>query len=111
MVAWGREPVSIGNDYSVVSTGTEGSTVQPIGKSLIGKARERARWASRSGWLLSSASPVSACMMPPTLLNILREAGLEARTCGPLESDIEDIERIEQMGRTEHAVIIEGPKP
>ena len=47
----------------------------------------------------------------PALLAVLCESGFHAESRRPFDSAIEDIERIEQVGRTEHAAIVEGCKP
>ncbi len=44
------------------------------------------------------------------LLAVMEELGLEARVCGPFDSAIPDIRDIEQAGRCERAVIVEGRK-
>jgi SAM-dependent methyltransferase len=44
------------------------------------------------------------------LLEILGEAGFDAASKAPFESDIGDIRNIELQGRTEHAIIVEGRK-
>jgi SAM-dependent methyltransferase len=45
-----------------------------------------------------------------TLIECLREIGFDAMLMEPFESAIGDIEKIEQRGRTEHAVIVEAHK-
>ena len=44
------------------------------------------------------------------LLEIVNEAGFNAVCKGAFDSDIDDIRQVEQQGRTENAVIIEGRK-
>ena len=46
----------------------------------------------------------------PTLVAILQEIGFAARGRQPYESEISGIARIEDEGRTKHAVIVEGKK-
>jgi threonine dehydrogenase-like Zn-dependent dehydrogenase len=48
----GPGQVLIRTHYSLISAGTEGSTVQTARKGLIGKARERFRRSGRSSILL-----------------------------------------------------------
>ena len=50
--------VLIQNHYSLVSAGTEGSTVRTDRKSLIGKARERPQQAKQVLDVLKSQGPV-----------------------------------------------------
>jgi len=46
----------------------------------------------------------------PALLAVLREAGFHAESRRPFDSAIGNVERIEQVERTEHAAIVEGCK-
>ena len=52
--------VLVQNAYSVISVGTEGSTVKAARKSLIGKARERPQQAKQMLDLLRQSGPVQA---------------------------------------------------
>lgn len=52
--------VLVRNAYSVISAGTEGSTVKAARKNLIGKARERPQQAAQMLELLAQAGPVQA---------------------------------------------------
>lgn len=52
--------VLVRNAYSVISAGTEGSTVRAARKNLIGKARERPHQARQMMELLAQAGPVQA---------------------------------------------------
>src|SRR3990170_4219050 len=55
-----RGLVLVRNAYSVISAGTEGSTVQAARKSMIGKAQERPEQARQVIDLLKQAGPVQA---------------------------------------------------
>jgi SAM-dependent methyltransferase len=46
----------------------------------------------------------------PTLLSMLGEIGFHAGCKKPFDSEIEDIRRVEDEGRTQNAVIVEGRK-
>ncbi len=55
-----RGMLLVRNAYSVISAGTEGSTVKAARKSLIGKAKERPQQARQMLDLLKQAGPVQA---------------------------------------------------
>lgn len=63
-------------------------------------------------WLAPFISFPHKCMYDtPTLRALLCEVGFHAESRKPFDSAIEDIKGIEQVGRSEHAVIVEGLKP